>query len=87
MSDKAATATTYAASAATFTAGALSLNEIVMLGGLVIAILTYLTNLYFKRKWVQDDRAYKAALLAEIKNKSTFNIVSDMLKTEDKSGD
>ena len=87
MPDKAATATTYAASAATFTAGALSLNEIAILASIFIAVVTYFTNLYFKRKWIADERAYKAAILLEIKNKSSFNIVSDMLKTEDKSGE
>ncbi len=68
MPDKISTAATYSASGGLMYGGingwfewlhGLDWNTIALIGGFVIAVLTYFTNLYFKRR---QTRAYEAAL-------------------------
>lgn len=48
--ESAAPATSYITNGLVFSWGALTFNEIMMLIGAVLAVATYLTNLYFQRK-------------------------------------
>ena len=79
MPDRTATSIAYGTSAITILGSAFSVNDIALIAGVVIALATFVVNWYFKRKWITDERSYKAALLAEIKNKSTISIVQEVI--------
>lgn len=50
MADKVTTAAAYTTSGATFLAGSMSLNEWLAVGGFMLAIATFIVNIYFQRK-------------------------------------
>ncbi|MBT11848.1 MAG: hypothetical protein CMI02_07425 [Oceanospirillaceae bacterium] len=53
--DKASTAASYTASAVTTLAG-LTINEWVAIGGLLIGVATFLTNLWYRREQLKIQR-------------------------------
>ena len=63
MSDKTA-ASAYSASGLVMYLGTLDWNTICMVGGLVLGILTFAVNWYYKR---QNSRVYRDALLKGVK--------------------
>lgn len=58
--EQAAPATSYVTNGLVFSWGALTFNEVMMLIGAVLAVATYLTNLYFQRK--RDKREHELHL-------------------------
>jgi len=82
MSDKVATGTAYASSFVTIFASAWSFNELMMLAGFLVGLATFLYNVWYKERTLNDDRAYKTALLQEIKNKDTISIAQEIADTE-----
>lgn len=78
MSDKVATGTAYASSFVTIFASAWSFNELMMLSGFLVGLATFLYNVWFKERTIRDDRAYKQALLVEIRNKSIVAVSQDI---------
>lgn len=78
MSDKVATGTAYASSFVTIFAVSFSLNEMLALGGFVIGLLTFFYNVWYKERVIKDERAYKQALLDQIKQKEIVNVAQDI---------
>lgn len=81
MSDKVATGTTYVASATTVFASALNFNEMLALGGFLIGLATFIFNVVYKERVLRDERAYKQALIEQIKQKEVVNVAQDVNDT------
>lgn len=79
MPDRTATSVAYTTSAITVLGSAFSVNDIALMVGMIIAAATFIVNWYFKRKWIADERVYKAAILSEIKSKSTISIMQEVI--------
>lgn len=60
MGDKLTTPAAYTASAVTGLFGMVDWNTVATIGGLVLAILTFAVNWYYKRK---NSKAFEAAIL------------------------
>ena len=78
MSDKVATGTAYASSAVTIFASAWSFNELMMFAGFLVGFATFIYNCWYKERVLRDDRAYKQALLNQIKTKEIVNVAQDI---------
>lgn len=78
MSDKVATGTAYASSFVTIFASAWSFNELMMLSGFLVGLATFVYNCWYKERVLRDDRAYKQALLNQIKTKEIVNVAQDI---------
>lgn len=78
MSDKVATGTAYASSFVTVFAASWSFNEMLAFGGFCVAAITMFYNIWFKERVLRDERAYKQALLYEIKNKEVLSVAQDI---------
>lgn len=73
--EAAAPATSYITNGLVFSWGAMTFNEVMMLIGAVLAVATYITNLYFQRK--RDKREHElhvknmqSKLMAEISKRA-----------------
>lgn len=77
MSDKVATGTAYTSSVITVFAASWSFNELMMLGGFLVGLATFLYNCWYKERVLRDERKYKQALLEQIKRKEVVSIDSD----------
>jgi len=74
VSDKVATGTTYASSFVTIFAASFSFNEMLALGGLLVGVITMVYNILYRERVLYNEREYRKAILAEIKNKGVIGI-------------
>lgn len=74
--EQAAPATSYVTNGLIFSWGALTFNEVMMLIGTVLAIATFLVNLYFQRK--RDKREHELHL-----KEMQLRLMTEISKRED----
>jgi len=83
LNDKVTNSATYAGSFVTIFGGVWSLNEFAIVGGFLVALMSFLYTIFYKERQARSDREYKQALLAEIKHKDIVSLATEIAKVKD----